>query len=267
MPRAARSSAGSVSTSVSASSSSRCRVVPGLAQLAEELPGHLETGLGPRRHHQAVRVHLEPDAVPLVGVEQLERALVERRQRARRLAEPRLRAVGAEPPQPAHVGRIERRPHHERAVRVERGAHALSHDAGCRQRVGEARRHPAGVALRRATAGGAPPRARSRRRLRAPARRRRRCRSRRRPRRRPSRLWPARVPGRQPVDVGGEPVAGDIQVAQQPFASLGRDAAQRHAERQRGEDHAGPVDDRDGRRPQARRRLLVVLRETRSRTS
>ena len=236
------------------------RVVPGLAQLAEQLPVHLEAGLGPRRHHQAVRVHLEPDAVALVGVEQLERSLVERRQRARRLAEPRLRAVGAEPPQPAHVGRIERRPHHERAVRVERGAHALSDDAGRRQRVGEARRDPAGVALRRAAAGS--------------------------PRVEHDHLG-ARA--HQLVGAGDADHAGAhdgdphgfgprafqagsqstsaasrspaiCQVAQQPLAPLGRDAAQRHAERQRGEHHAGPVDDRDGRRPQPGRRLLVVLR-------
>ena len=77
------------------------------------------------------------------------------RQRHRRLAEPRRRAARAEPPQPAQVRRVECRAHHQRAVRVERGAQALADHAGRGQRVGEARRDPAGVALRGAFAGPA----------------------------------------------------------------------------------------------------------------
>ena len=118
------------------------------AQRAEELDVRLEAVLRDRHQQQARLVHLELDAVGRVGVEQLERARVERHVRARALLPALLRRRAPEAEQPAHEGRVRAGRDGQRAAARDQRLHAVAHDPGPGERIGEARTDPAGVAER-----------------------------------------------------------------------------------------------------------------------
>ena len=120
------------------------------AQRAEEVDVRLEAVLRDRHQQQARLVHLELDAVGRVGVEQLERARVERDVRPRALLPALLRRRAAEAQEPAHEGRVRARRDGQRAAALDQRLHAVAHDPGPGERIGEARADPAGVAERRA---------------------------------------------------------------------------------------------------------------------
>src|SRR4029079_4774734 len=120
------------------------------AERLEILEDRREPGdavLRARQAEDAAAVHLELDAVLLVGIELGERAGVEVEQRLDAAPVARARARRLERPQPAQPGRVEPRTDDERATRVERGAQAALEDSGRGQRRRDRRLDPSGVAL------------------------------------------------------------------------------------------------------------------------
>src|SRR5207244_712300 len=97
-------------------------------------------------------VHLERDARLTVGVEQLERPRVQRKQRTNAGVEAFLAAAPPEAPQPADERRIETRPQHERLAAGDELPQTLAHHPGSGERVGQTWTDPARVSAGRTAA-------------------------------------------------------------------------------------------------------------------